>query len=290
MTRGVATWATGTEHCDARCRTFFSEQRWAEIEEPAWNLAVSSTGGASGSRLTHAPPRFSWIPILRSGNSLDVTALAWPSQLVLSAERAGAKSHPFSSKMPASTTRPTTPRSAADEARLRTLVRDHHALVFRAVRRLGVNEADADDATQEVFLVLANRLADIEAGKERSFLYSTAARVAANARRSVRRRVAAHDNLENAPRESQPLQDTLSDQRRAREVLDELLDSLPDDMREVLVLFELKELSVQEIAEVLDVPLGTVGSRLRRARERFQAGISRYRAQMNFRLGGNNDG
>ena len=177
------------------------------------------------------------------------------------------------------------PRSAAQERRLREMVTAHHGLIWRVVRRLGVSEADADDAAQEVFFVAASRLDDIETGKERAFLYSTAARVAANARRSLRRRRAAHDNYENAPRDVVPLPDALSDQRKAREVLDEILDALPDDMREVLVLFEMKELSIQEIAEALDMPLGTVGSRLRRAREKFQAAVERRRAMAAFRTG-----
>lgn len=177
------------------------------------------------------------------------------------------------------------PRSPAQEKRLREMVAAHHGLIWRVVRRLGVSEADADDAAQEVFFVAASRLDDIETGKERAFLYSTAARVAANARRSLRRRRAAHDNYENAPRDVVPLPDALSDQRKAREVLDEILDALPDDMREVLVLFEMKELSIQEIAEALDMPLGTVGSRLRRAREKFQAAVERRRAMATFRTG-----
>jgi RNA polymerase sigma-70 factor, ECF subfamily len=176
-------------------------------------------------------------------------------------------------------------RTPAEEARLRGMVRAHHSLIWRVVRRLGVTDADSDDAVQEVFWVAAGRLSDIEEGKERAFLYSTAARVAANVRRSGRRRQNAYDNFGEAPTEGVRQPDELSDQRRARAVLDEILDTLPDEMREVLVLFEMQELSIQEIAEALELPTGTVGSRLRRAREKFQAAVERRRVQAAFRRG-----
>jgi RNA polymerase sigma-70 factor (ECF subfamily) len=156
------------------------------------------------------------------------------------------------------------PRTADEEARLRSLVGLNHPFIWRVVRRLGIPEADADDVTQEVFCVAANRLSDIEEGKERSFLYSVAVRVSANARRAGRRRQNAYDNFEVAPRDPVPLPDNLSDQRQARGMLDELLESLPDDLREVLVLHEIEEVGVAEAAQILGIPVGTVGSRLRR--------------------------
>lgn len=176
-------------------------------------------------------------------------------------------------------------RTPAEEARLRQIVQSHHSFIWRVVRRLGINEGDVDDVTQEVFCVAANRLGDIETGKEKSFLYSTAVRVTANARRARRRRQNAYDGYEVAPRESVPLPDSLSDQRNARKILDEILESLPEDLREVLVLHEIEEMGVADVAQLLDIPMGTVGSRLRRAREKFQAAVARRRARAEFRTG-----
>ena len=68
------------------------------------------------------------------------------------------------------------------------LVHEHLDFVWRLLRRLGLSPSDADDATQQVFLVAARKLDDLPAGKERMFLYGTARRVAANARRARRRR------------------------------------------------------------------------------------------------------
>ena len=74
------------------------------------------------------------------------------------------------------------------EARLRALVDAHLDTVWRALKRLGVPEAGADDATQEVFIVAARRLDEIDHGRERGYLLGIALRVAADARRALRRR------------------------------------------------------------------------------------------------------
>jgi RNA polymerase sigma-70 factor (ECF subfamily) len=62
-------------------------------------------------------------------------------------------------------------------------------------------------------------------------------------------------------------------------VLDGLLASLSDDAREVFVLFELEAMSTAGIAQALSLPMGTVASRLRRAREEFDAATKRFRAR-----------
>jgi RNA polymerase sigma-70 factor (ECF subfamily) len=65
------------------------------------------------------------------------------------------------------------------------------------------------------------------------------------------------------------------EQRRARHLLDEILDGLELDVRTVFVLFELEELTAPEISELLGIPIGTVASRLRRAREDFRSELTR---------------
>ena len=171
----------------------------------------------------------------------------------------------------------------ADSARLRQLVKSHLAFVWRSLRRFGMFDADIDDAAQEVFLVISKRLDEIPVEKEKSFLYSTAVRVAANMRRSKKRRTAAYDKFEVAPAtENQATPESISEQAQARELLNQLLEGMPDDLREVLVLFEIEELGIGEIAEVLQIPMGTVGSRLRRARERFKAAVARHQSRQAF--------
>jgi RNA polymerase sigma-70 factor (ECF subfamily) len=167
--------------------------------------------------------------------------------------------------------------SAAD--RLTTLFHHHFDLVWRTVRRLGVPPEAIDDAAQEVFVIASRRLASIQHGKERAFLYGTAVRVASTARRTTgrRRRAPATDEALD-PIDTAPAPDELVDRKRARELLDEIVARLPDDTRPVFVLYELEGLTMEEIASCLEVPPGTVASRLRRAREVFQAAVARCNA------------
>ncbi len=71
-----------------------------------------------------------------------------------------------------------------------------------------------------------------------------------------------------------------SDQEQARAALDEVLDALPADLRTVLVLHELEEMEMSEVAELLGIPAGTVASRLRRAREKFEVEVDRMRERL----------
>ena len=166
------------------------------------------------------------------------------------------------------------PVSSAD--RLTSLFQQHFDLVWRTVRRLGVPPEALDDAAQEVFVVASRRLAAIEPGKERAFLYGTAVRVASDARRSSsRRRLAPQGDQPLDPADTAPAPDELVEQKRARELLDQLVARLPDDTRPVFVLYELEGLTMEEIATCLEVPPGTVASRLRRGREAFHAAVAK---------------
>lgn len=163
---------------------------------------------------------------------------------------------------------------ATDQARLAESLGQHFSLVWRSLRRFGVEEHGVDDAAQHVFLTFAERLPDVEEGRERAFLMGLCVRVAANARRRrTRSPETPSDKLEEqaiqAPDPEQLLQ---TKQRRA--ALDRALDELPIDQRSVFVLFELEGLSLPEIAGLLQIPLGTATSRLRRARQRFEKWIA----------------
>ncbi len=159
---------------------------------------------------------------------------------------------------------------------VRELFDQHFDFMFRSLRRLGVPPGNVDDAVQEVFLVAARRLADLQPGRERSFLFATAVRIAANARRLAARHSDQHDatSLEAlADRSPDPAQ--LADRSRARHVLDRVLDSMDLDLRTVFVLYELEEMTMTEIAATLKLPAGTVASRLRRGRDAFQSAVAR---------------
>lgn len=163
-----------------------------------------------------------------------------------------------------------------DSVRLRALQEEYFEFLWRTLRRLGVPEADVDDAVQQVFLVAARRV--IQPGAERAFLFSTALRVASHARRTLRRR---RESGEAVPEQTDgtPSPEELLDQRRARALLDEVLEELPLDLRAVFILFELEEMTVVEIATMMAIPTGTAASRLRRARELFHETVARVRGE-----------
>ena len=164
-----------------------------------------------------------------------------------------------------------------DEARLRAMVDDHFEAVWRALRRLGVSPMDMDDCAQQVFWVASRKLSAIEAGSERGFLVGTAVRVASDYRRARDRRREVPDDGSIEREDPGPQPDELAEQKRLRGLLDDVLSAMPSDEREVFVLFELEELSTQEISEILHIPAGTVASRLRRAREEFEKRAARLK-------------
>jgi RNA polymerase sigma-70 factor (ECF subfamily) len=170
--------------------------------------------------------------------------------------------------------------------RIAALIENHHGLVWRSLRRWGVSECEADDASQQVFLVAHRRLADIAPASERSFLLQTALRVAADFRRSRERRreEAGHDLAAVADPTANP--EDLLDRRRARAMLDTALEAMPMDLRTVFVLFEIEELTMAEISSVIEIPAGTVASRLRRARAAFRQTVLHLSEDRTIRIGG----
>jgi RNA polymerase sigma-70 factor (ECF subfamily) len=165
--------------------------------------------------------------------------------------------------------------ATTSEVRLRQMVDVHFDGLWRFVRRLGVPEVDVDDAIQEVIEITAGRLADIAPERERSFMFGTAFRVGSERRRRVtsRREVSEEALLDSEDPSASP--DALLDQARARALLEEILRSMPTDLRAVFTLYEIEEMTMAEIAELLSLPPGTVASRLRRAREKFEQDVSK---------------
>lgn len=166
-----------------------------------------------------------------------------------------------------------------DAERARGLVLEHFDFIWRLLCRLGVPELDVDDAAQQVFIVATQRLADVPAGGERTFLYGTALRTAATIRRNLRRRARW---VEPGPADcasSEPTPHEDLERRQALQFLDDVLRRLDDDLREVFVLCEIEELTAPQVASIVQVPVGTVASRLRRARQEFAQQVRRLQAE-----------
>lgn len=166
---------------------------------------------------------------------------------------------------------PPAPVASSDPSRsFEDLVDAHLHFIWRVLRRLGLSEADADDATQQVFMVAADKAAGVSRQGERAFLYAIAVRVAANARRlRQRRREVSADavEIEQLSRDDPERRFEVS---RASELLDELLARLPPERARVLVLVEIEQMTVAAIAELEGIPIGTATSRLRLARLAFR--------------------
>ena len=171
----------------------------------------------------------------------------------------------------------TASRGLPTRATLGDLFRGNAQFIARSLRRLGVPASDVEDAVQEVFMIASRKMDQIVDGAERSFLYGTAMRVASNARRFDRRALAhrSDEPLEGASADVDPSPNAedLIDQRQARATLDAVLETMSVEMRAVFTLFELEEMTTNEIASLLGVPAGTVSSRLWRAREHFEAAM-----------------
>jgi RNA polymerase sigma-70 factor (ECF subfamily) len=163
----------------------------------------------------------------------------------------------------------------ARQERLAQLVASHVPTVWRFLRRLGLGEPDADDAVQEVVLVVARKLADIQPLAERKFLLRTAYRVGCRIRS---RRMG---SVEAELPDPLPHADLLVDQRRARELLDAILATMTVELRTVFVLHEIEGLTMAEVAETLELSPGTVASRLRRARQQFDRQVARAQSRRN---------
>ncbi len=164
----------------------------------------------------------------------------------------------------------------------------HFRFVWRSLRRLGVPESDAADGVQDVFLVVHRRLPEFEGrSKITTWLYSICFHVARDRRKlaHMRRRADNDEPLLDCADERADV-GAEAERRQAVALLEAILDELPLEQRAVFTLFELDSVSGEEIAEMLDVPLGTVYSRLRLARDAFRRAVARLNARDQFRLGG----
>ncbi len=164
-----------------------------------------------------------------------------------------------------------TAQDGATPLSIESLVADQYGFVWRVLRGFGLTPTDAEDATQQVFMIAARKLDRIDPSRARSFVYGAALRVANNARRGLRRRREVPDDEASSrlePEERGP--EALTELGQARTLLADILDQLSEKHRRVLVLAEIEQLEVPEIATLEGVPVGTAASRLRVARAQFR--------------------
>jgi RNA polymerase sigma-70 factor (ECF subfamily) len=160
----------------------------------------------------------------------------------------------------------------------------HADFVWRTLRRLGVSDAEARDAVQDVFLAVHANLAQFEGRSSiTTWIFTICRSVARERRRSERQSrqlmsdVAVEDEIDLRADVGRAVE---HNQRLA--ILEDILNGLDVEQRNVFILFEIEMLTGQEIADALSIPLGTVYSRLQLARRSFRQALTRSEARERF--------
>jgi RNA polymerase sigma-70 factor (ECF subfamily) len=164
------------------------------------------------------------------------------------------------------------------EARLRSMVNEYSDFVARTLLTAGVPQSDVDDEVQGTFMIAARRLEDVRPGAERGFLYRVARHTAAHAQRTRRRRrEIPSGDLPEVPDWSAAFAspESLAQRRQMWTLLAGVLDRMRESLRAVFVLHDLEGMPRNEIAALLNLPDGTVASRLRLARREVRALFAR---------------
>lgn len=149
----------------------------------------------------------------------------------------------------------------------------HSGAIGRTLRRQGLSPDAAEDATQQAFLIASQRLDEIRPDRERAFLFGVVLRVTSSKRRRLARYQFEADMDQHAAPESAP--DLANERVLALELFNQVLEKLDEDLIQAFVLFELQQLSKNEVAAQLGIPPGTAASRRRRARQTVEATLAR---------------
>jgi len=156
----------------------------------------------------------------------------------------------------------------------------HADFVWRCLRRQGVPPDDAADAIQEVFLAVHRTLANFEG---RSSLPTWLFTICRSVARDRRQRAHRRHEVPAAERLGEDIDDRADAAARLEHndrlsLLETILSTMDPDLRDVFVLYEIEDMTGEEIGQALSVPLGTVYSRLHAARAAFKREVVRIEA------------
>lgn len=161
-----------------------------------------------------------------------------------------------------------------------SLVKDHHAAVYRYAYRLTGKVTDAEDLTQQAYLLAQQKLAQLrDPASARAWLLAILRNCYLREHRKPTPVPATtlDFNIESVP------QEVLSAEID-REQLQLALDELPAEFKVVLMMFYFEQRAYRDIAETLDLPLGTVMSRLSRAKNHLRARLFEQEAKVNAKI------
>jgi RNA polymerase sigma-70 factor, ECF subfamily len=154
---------------------------------------------------------------------------------------------------------------------LRGVFRAHAPFVGNSLRRMGVAQSEVPDAVQEVFIVVHSLRDDYDPARPlRPWLFGIAYRVAARTR-GKRKPTTPVEDIELAS--TAPLADAQLEAHDAQRMVANALERIEFSRRAVFVLADIEKQTAPEIADALQIPLNTVYSRLRLAREEFSAAV-----------------
>jgi len=158
-----------------------------------------------------------------------------------------------------------------------SLYTKHHPFVWRNARRLGCTDEWVDDAVHEVFFVVARRWSEFQGrANERTWLFAITFRVVQRLRRN---RATQRSGLQRYTEERSAAATSTAVQHESAEYLRYLLTLLPEPQQLVLILVDLEGFTSTEVAETLGIPIGTVHSRLRMAKQQLARIVAREQQQ-----------
>ena len=170
---------------------------------------------------------------------------------------------------------------AQPEVDVNLAFREHYRFVWRVLLSAGVSRSGVDDAVQDVFVTVHRRRRDYDGRAPlRHWIYGIARGVARNHKRKAVRAANRQEALEGdvAPTDVGPRAASAEDavaQQQARDLVAQFVETLGPEQRDVFTLVHLEGMAVPEIADMLGASVNTVYSRLRLARQRFEAMVAR---------------
>ncbi|HEX3773839.1 MAG TPA: RNA polymerase sigma factor [Polyangiaceae bacterium] len=163
-----------------------------------------------------------------------------------------------------------------------TVYRQYFDFVWASARRLGVRSEAIDDVVQEIFVVIHTKMQTVQKPEAlRSWIYGVVRRTVSSHRRADRAQASNGPCLDAGAevQSSEPTPFEHTERNADLELLSSLLKELDEPKRELFALIEIDELTVPEAADVLQIPLNTAYSRLRAARQAFEAALGRHEAR-----------
>ncbi len=160
-------------------------------------------------------------------------------------------------------------------ARFEETALPHLDAAYTLARHLLRNEDDAEDVVQDAYLRALRHFGGYRGGDMRAWLLTIVRRTCYSWLRRHKMDVLSTEFDEAVHADSRTVEDPEEEMLRGalRDALDQAIEGLPVEFREVVILREVQGLSYAEIAEVVGIPVGTVMSRLSRARQRLQRAL-----------------